>query len=96
VVSHPSTSDERRRLALLAFTGHVFGLWLAGRKLGTTCARRNVAALVLTAAVMVPAALRWGGWGAFGAWLLGHVAWGTYLASAVWRGEAGSERRESG
>jgi hypothetical protein len=76
----------------VAFVGHVFGLWFVGRRLGTRVACQNIAALVLTAGVILAAAIRYGRWGAMVGWLVCHLGWGAYLASAVWRGETGLRR----
>jgi hypothetical protein len=62
---------------------------MLGLRLGPALAPRNRAALALTAAAIGIGALSSGGRGALVAWLIGHFAWGTYLAREVWHGRAG-------
>jgi hypothetical protein len=80
---------NRRWLAAVAFVGHVFGLWLAGYRLGPAKTPANCWAVAATAVAMCAGALINGAQGVLIAWLVGHLAWSAYLAYAVLRGDAG-------
>lgn len=80
---------DRRRLAVVAFFGHVFGLWLVGHRLGPAKTPANRWAIAATAMAMTAGALADAGRGVLIAWLIGHFAWSGYLAHAVLRGDAG-------
>ena len=77
-------------MAWLAFFCHAPGLWLFHRfTLGPRTKRENLVAVVMTLLAMGVAFAATQGWSAsFAAWLLGHVAWGAWLARRVHRGEA--------
>ena len=72
---------------LVAWAGHLPGLWLVYRE-GIPLHLRapNKVAVALTflsmgvAALMPLAAELSRTWAVFAAWLLGHIAWGSYLA----------------
>jgi hypothetical protein len=74
---------------LVAWAAHRPGLWVLYRESVPVSLRGpNIAAVAVTLALMgvlalapLPAPVH-RGWAVFGAWLAGHVAWGTYLA---WR-----------
>ena len=69
---------------LVAFVGHAPGLWLAYREpIPRELRRANVVAVAATIVAMVAAVafVDAGGWlRPLVPWLVGHLAWGTYLA----------------
>jgi hypothetical protein len=83
---------DRRRLAVVAFFGHVFGLWLVGHRPGPAKTPVNRWAIMATAVTMSAGAFIDGGRGVLIGWLIGHFAWSGYLALAVLRGDAGFPR----
>jgi hypothetical protein len=80
---------NRRWLAAVAFVGHVFGLWLVGHRLGPAKTSVNRWAIAATAVAMTAGAIVDGGRGVLIGWLIGHLTWSGYLATAVLRGDAG-------
>ena len=76
--------DRHRRRRAIAWLAHVPGLWLAYREIPP---RRlllaNVIAVVITIILIWTAYVVGGEYRilfAIGAWVLGHIGWGTYLA----------------
>ncbi len=83
----------RRRLAVIGFGGHVPGLWLFARHSPCSAvARLNLMALLVTAVAMWHAGRRAGRRGVFVAWLSGHFAWSTFLATRLLRGRPDANR----
>ncbi len=80
---------DRPWLAVVAFIGHVFGLWLVGHRLGPATTRANRWALAATVLAMAAGEMLLGARGFLVGWIVGHFAWSSYLARAVLRGDAG-------
>ena len=77
------------RLAILGFVFHGPGVRvLGGRTLNARIWRINLWALAATGAAMIGGFAAGGPWGLFWGWFVGHFAWGTYFARALYRGEA--------
>jgi hypothetical protein len=81
-------TQESRRRRLVAFFGHAPALWLIYREpLPRRLRLMNVVAAAATSGLVVAAyqiaAPPWRVPGALAVWLIGHFAWGLYLASRV-------------
>lgn len=69
---------------VIAFFGHAPGLWLMYRETIPPPLRRpNAIAVALTLLAMAVAYVLASGTAAFVAWLIGHFAWGAFLAARL-------------
>ncbi len=68
----------------IAFVGHLPGLWLFYRETIPPPLRTpNAIAVGLTLAAMAVAYAVADGWAVLWTWIVGHFAWGTYLAAKL-------------
>ena len=75
---------DRDRLALIALLGHAPALWVfAGRRISGSMMLKNAAALLATFVAMAAGYLWRGGPAVLVAWIVGHLAWGMFLARHI-------------
>ena len=93
-------TTRRRRLAAIAFVGHVPGLkLLTAAQLTPALRKANVVAAVVTLGAMwiayatIATSPRW--WAPFVAWLVGHFAWSFVFSGWILRGGAVTELDEA-